>query len=604
MGNMPFYRLRVCLAMASALSLLGGVSAPQCNSTSMEWIQKTITGERSSAVTALPPREKRFALLIGVSKYKDLEIPQLIAPANDVEQLADALVKFGGFPKEHLFVLSTDKPEQSQPESTIILQTLYNLTKAAGPDGLLFFAYSGHGYEIDGQAFLLGSDARIIPELKWLKRACVAWSEIVEIINEANVGQVIMLLDACRNDPRTSKGLKAANQITQIYERGVSLRKAAAGQHAVVKILATQNGEPAYEDATKRLGFFMSAVVDGLKGEAADPDGIVTLASLWRFVEQEVPARAKLRGKEQKPVVEIEAYDQEHVVIANTPAKQPQIAKANRPEEQTPGLRAENPVIVELNDWIKIRKTRSIDDLKMFLRRYPNGNFAGEASSRILDLEEQTRPKPTGTIILSESADSAEQQTHPTPSLSEDLLYIRKGDELLGQGQPDKAEDEYRQAIKLNSGRAVYYGKLGIALYGQGKFKEAETEYKKALQIESFSPTLFFNLGLALYKQQKFADAEARFRRAVKLNLNDASFHAGLALSLAFQQKAIEAEIEFREAIKLDPVNASYHGNLGNVLVQLKKYREAEIEYSTAFKLNPANLMYKERIIQLRQRNQ
>ncbi|HKP14189.1 MAG TPA: tetratricopeptide repeat protein [Blastocatellia bacterium] len=559
--------------------------------------------EGADAVTALPPRDKRFALLIGVSKYKDPQIPQLIAPANDVDQLADALVKSGAFPKEHVFILSTDKPDQAQPEATIILQTLYNLARAAGPDGLLLFAYSGHGYEVEGQAFLLGSDARIIPQLKWLQRACVAWSDINEIITEANVGQVVMLLDACRNDPTGTGELRAANQATQIYERGLAVRRRPTERRAVFKILATQNGEPAYEDATKRLGFFMSAVVDGLNGKAADPNGTITVAGLWRFVQQEVPSRARRLGKQQRPEAEIEGYDQEHVVIANAPAGPSAIAKADAPGGPAQGARAENPIIVELNDWIAVRKTSSVADLKMFLRRYPNGNFAEEAGSRILDLEEQERGKANAATPQAAPA-SPGDQTRPAPALSDDLLYIRKGDQLLGQGRPDKAADEYRQAIKLNAGRAVYYGKLGIALYGQGKYKEAEAEYKKALQIESFSPTLFFNLGLALYRQQKFADAEEKFRRAAKLNPNDAAFHTGLGLSLAFRQKWAEAEPEFREAIKLDPINAAYHGNLANVLVQLKKYREAESEYAKAFKLDPANPAYKEKLIQLRQWNQ
>lgn len=582
--NAPhFCGRRACVAMMVFL-LLGDATAPEFDSAPIGWLQETAKPASLVGVTALPPREKRFALLIGVSTYKDPGIPPLTAPSNDVDQLAGALVKSGAFPREHLFLLSTDRPEQSQPEAGIILQTVHNLARAAGPNGLLLLAYSGHGYEVEGKAFLLGSDARIMPEVKWLQRTCVAWADINEIINEVNVGQVIMLLDTCRSEPN-SRGLGLANQPRQIYERGVFVRQKPTDQHAVLKMLATQNGEPAYEDGIKNLGVFMSTVIDGLKGKAADEEGVITIARLRRFIEQEVPLRARLMGRQQKPVAEIEGYDQEHVVIAKVLPGHSDSGERDKEDVPAEKNRTENPIIIELNDWIKVRKTKSVAELKRFLRLYPNGNFAGEASSRILDLEEQAR--------------SAEQaQTALTPS--DDLLYVRKGDQLLGQGKPDKAADEYRQAIKLNPGRAVYYGKLGIALYAQGKFKDAATEYKKAIQMESFSATFLFNFGLALYRQQKFADAETKFRRAVKLNPIDASFHAGLGLSLAFQKASAEAAAEFREAIKLDPNSASYHANLGNVLMQLKRYREAEIEYQRALNLDPANLNYKESIMQVR----
>jgi Flp pilus assembly protein TadD len=569
--------------------LLGCATAPEFDSAPIACLQQTAKRASLVGITALPPRENRFALLIGVSTYKDPGIPPLTAPSNDVDQLADALVKSGVFPKEHLFILSTDRPEQSQPEAGIILQTVDKLARAAGRNGLFLLAYSGHGYEVEGKAFLLGCDARIMPEVKWLQRTCVAWSDINEIINEVNVGQVILLLDACRSEPN-SRGLGRANQPTQIYERGVFVRQKPTDQRAVLKMLATQNGEPAYEDGIKNLGVFMSSVIDGLKGRAADAEGVITIARLRRFIEQEVPLRARFMGRQQQPVAEIEGYDQEQVVIAKVLLGQPDSGERDKEDVQAKN-RTENPIISELNDWIKVRKTESVAELKRFLRLYPNGNFAGEASSRILDLEEEAR--------TNEKASSAEQ-AQAALTLSDDLLYVRKGDQLLGLGRPDKAADEYRQAIKLNPGRAVYYGKLGIALYVQGKFKDAATEYKKAIQMESFSATFLFNFGLALYRQQKFADAETKFRRAVKLNPIDASFHAGLGLSLAFQKASAEAAVEFREAIKLDPNSASYHGNLANVLMQLRRYREAESEYQRALDLDPANLNYKESIMQVR----
>jgi len=586
MKESSFWGRLACVAMVVVL-LFGGAVAPQFHSAHIAWSQETSKRASSFSVTALPPTEKRFALIIGVSDYKDPAVPQLIAPANDADQLADALVSTGTFLKEHVVILSTDMPEQFQPEAGIILQTLDKLAREADRDGLLLVAYSGHGYEVEGKAYLLGCDARMIPTLELFQRTCVAWSDISKTINDANVGQIIMLLDACRSEPPKSRGLRAANQPTEIYERDVFVRRIGTNQRAVLKMLATQNGEPAYEDGTTKLGLFMSAVVDGLKGKAADSDGVITIARLRRFIDEEVPARAQSIGKRQQPVAEIEGYDQERVVIGKAP-----LTPTGESERQD--VRAKNRTdspMSELKDWINVRKTKSVEELKKFIQLHPNGTLAQEAASRILDLEEEGFTKQTAS------------PTEQAPSA--DVLYVRKGDQLLGQGKPDKAADEYRQAIKLNSGRAVYYGKLGIALYLQGKLREAVTEYKRATELEKFSSSFIFNFGLALYKQQKYADAETKFRQAVKLNPNDASFHTGLGLSLAHQlQGSREAEVEFREAIKLNPSNASYHGNLASVLMNLKRFREAESEYRRALDLDPANLGYKEGIMQARRQYQ
>src|ERR1044072_1092349 len=59
---------------------------------------------------ALPVKAKRWALVVGVDRYVDPQISSLRGAANDARTLADALVKYSGFPPDQVVLLATDQP--------------------------------------------------------------------------------------------------------------------------------------------------------------------------------------------------------------------------------------------------------------------------------------------------------------------------------------------------------------------------------------------------------------------------------------------------------------------------------------------------------------
>ena len=603
-----------------------------------------------SAVKELPPPSKRYALLIGVSEYERPDITSLPAAVNDADMLADALIKYAGFPKDNVIVLATNKEKDFQPEGYTIISYISRLAQIAGREqGLFLLSYSGHGYELDGQAFFLGSDARLEDDIEVLKRTCVSWADISLFVGRANVPQAIVLLDACRNNPQRSRGQQNEHRVTQIYERGLLSRKGDKQPKALLKMLSTQRGDLAYEDPESKMGFFTAAFVDGIKGAAADDNGTVTLAHLRTYLEDSVPARAKLKGKRQVPVIEVSNYDERRLVLAVDQAKSRVDAaalKSNRPK--TDGT--ENLDLIELQEWIRTRRSQSVEDYRHFLEGYPGGNFAAEAKARIVaieeaalenenwkkmagserledyseflkrhpngihaveaakkirelessqakakirELEDAIRLNSKSQAVLTYPADAPE---HP-PGPDAGGKHSAEGDRFAAMKRFAQAESEYREAIKLSPENSDYYGKLGIALYHQGKLKDAEAQYRKANKLEPNNANWLFNLGLSLQRRQKYSDAEDTLRRAIKLNPGVADFHVSLCTVLALQgvsQKLWEAEVECQQAIKLGPNTASYHYHLGNVYVMRKSYRQGEAEYGKALQLEPHNEAYQE----------
>ena len=121
----------------------------------------TAAPAQSDQVKALPVSAKRWALVIGVDKYVDPQISPLKGSDNDARMIADALVRYSGFPQDQVILLSTNQPVERQPTRVNILRRLSNLSTTVPKDGLLLVAFAGHGMERGGQAFLLPADAQI-----------------------------------------------------------------------------------------------------------------------------------------------------------------------------------------------------------------------------------------------------------------------------------------------------------------------------------------------------------------------------------------------------------------------------------------------------------
>jgi hypothetical protein len=271
----------------------------------------------SKNVKELPTRNKRFALIIGVDKYADTQITTLGGATNDAKALADALKSLAGFPPDQVMLLSSSEPEERQPTRGNILRRLSNLAAVIPPDALFVFAFAGHGLERSGQAFLLPSDAQVSDDVDLLEQTAVNVTTVKDRIRKAGVGQVLMILDACRNDP--AGRANADNPLTKAYTNALSFDVRNREVKAFATLYATEVGHRAYEYKEKHQGYFTWALVEGLKGGAANEKGEVTLSSLLQYLQLRVPKKVLIdlgAGKDQKPFAVIEGYRADELVLA------------------------------------------------------------------------------------------------------------------------------------------------------------------------------------------------------------------------------------------------------------------------------------------------
>jgi len=271
----------------------------------------------SESIKSLPANAKRYALIIGVDQYADTQITTLGGASNDAKALANAMIQYAGFPSEQVTVLASDQPAERQPTRGNILRRLSNMAAVVPPDGLILVSFAGHGIERDGQAFLLPSDSQVSNDVELLEQTAINVSQIKTRIKKIGVRQVLMIVDACRNDPVGRAN--ADNPLTPAYTRGFNFDLRNNEVQAFATLYATEVGHRAYEYKEKKQGYFTWILVEALRGGAANEKGEVTLAGLVKYLQERVPKRVLQDlgpGKEQKPFAVIEGYRADELVVS------------------------------------------------------------------------------------------------------------------------------------------------------------------------------------------------------------------------------------------------------------------------------------------------
>jgi Caspase domain len=416
--------MRVTKALIAAFALIGlaflltvRLSTPHAKAQPLH-LQGRQLSQLDEPVQSWPTKAKRWALVIGVDQYADTQITTLGGASNDAKSLADALVRNGGFAQDQVFLLASDQPAERQPTRGNILRRLSNLAAVVPKDGLLLVSFAGHGMERGGQAFLLPSDAQVANDVDLLEQTAISVNRMKEAIRKTGVGQVVLVLDACRNDPVGRSD--SDNPLTAAYTRGFNFDVRNREVTAFATLYATAVGQRAYEYKEKHQGYFTWELVQALKGGAANNKGEVTLAALVKYIQDRVPKHVLAdlgAGKDQRPFAVIEGYRADELVIA---ISKPGTTSDSNPPTTSTGPTAVDPMAIELAYWETIKNSTDPEDFKSYLQKYPNGQFADLARRRAGATSGSTSSTGTDTSTTRNPATN----TTTTPRLGSALANI------------------------------------------------------------------------------------------------------------------------------------------------------------------------------------
>jgi hypothetical protein len=227
---------------------------------------------------------RKYALLVGVRKYDHKKLEDLKYTENDVEELADALKGFS----EVVVLTSTrgEKKAEAAPTIANIRSELRRLLKRVTKHDTVVVGLAGHGLQLKvkvkgmeaEEGFFCPSDARPLTEATLAEQSetMLGFTELFRTLDDSGVGVKLLLVDACRNDPKAGRSINAD-----------AMPRAPKGMAA---LFSCRTGERAFE--TEKLGkghgIFFHHVIQGLKGEAKNKRGEVTWSSLADYVVEKV----------------------------------------------------------------------------------------------------------------------------------------------------------------------------------------------------------------------------------------------------------------------------------------------------------------------------
>lgn len=238
---------------------------------------------------------RKFAAFIGCGEYADESISPLGFAATDAKFLA-ARMRERVVGEKELAVLTQEDATRATVQKTI--KTLAELTK---PGDMIFVAFSGKGFEQDGETYWIPYDA----DMKKPTETCVSLNDFIAELDAATPGRVkAILVDACRV-ARKDEGKTNGD--------GATARQTSEN---VWTFYACEPNGLSFESAALQNGVFTYCFAEGLteRGDA-NGDGIVTLMEAFFYAKAQTTATVDKEFKVEQtpafvgPFADIETVD-------------------------------------------------------------------------------------------------------------------------------------------------------------------------------------------------------------------------------------------------------------------------------------------------------
>lgn len=196
---------------------------------------------------------KRYiCIAIGINQYQYLQ--PLNYAQKDAEAIYEYLVDVAGFPRDQSLLITDKSPQMSKmstyPNRENIVDWVESFCKEQlGPEDVLWFFFSGHGFAKDGRDYLLPIDGNPTQ----LETTGIPIQELFDYFKAAATDKILVLLDINR-----AQGAHAGEGVgTQTAEIARKLK--------IPTILSCQPEQLSRETSALRQGFFTSVLLEGLK---------------------------------------------------------------------------------------------------------------------------------------------------------------------------------------------------------------------------------------------------------------------------------------------------------------------------------------------------
>ena len=224
------------------------------------------------------PIKDKWAVVIGVSKFANSNIPQLKYPSKDAKDFHQFLVGEGKFAKDHVLLLTDENATKVK-----ILDAFGDgwLPRRVFPDDLVVIFISSHGSSADsaGENFIIAHDSDPNHPYATGIRLQDLSSEITK---RTGCERVVLLLDACHSGAATA----GAKGLQRTAATNFDLEKLAGVGQLIIS--SSQKDEVSWESKRYQNSVFTHNLIEALKSQGTSTRLSDAYSNLKSNVEQEV----------------------------------------------------------------------------------------------------------------------------------------------------------------------------------------------------------------------------------------------------------------------------------------------------------------------------
>lgn len=392
--------------------------------------QQATRGEAVARTTAVAENGRRTALVIGNGAYK---VAPLANPVADARLIADALLAAR---------FRVIRLENASRET--MLKAITEFGDEIDMGGVGVFYYAGHGVQVRGENYLVPVDAKIDREEEIRTRSVNA-QEILDRMASAKNGLNLVFLDACRNDPFPRASRSSASGLAKMDAALGTLVSFATAPGSVA-----EDGEKANSPYSRHLAATIRE--PGLRIE-------------------DVLKRVRSRVREETQGRQI-TWDNSS--IEGDFYFHPGEARAAAASAVDTGPQAETVF------WNSIKDSQNPREFEIYLKRYPDGEFAELAQERLAALEAERAPAAPEPPPTTRSAkQTAKQTTKAAPAVA------RPAQVFQASGAGNAADQLNAMGIAVAPTAAAFAAMQRNAASNAAAASE-DDEHLRTLAVETF----------------------------------------------------------------------------------------------------------------------
>ncbi|MGV2826881.1 nSTAND1 domain-containing NTPase [Myxosarcina sp. GI1(2024)] len=225
---------------------------------------------------------KLWILLVGVNRYQDeINLPSLKYSALDCQGLGEALKEATVSLAAKEIIVHHDFATQP-PDTASVRDSLKQITTSARSEDTILFYFSGHGIleTTTQQVILCLADT----QKDRLLATGLPLNELLQQLENCAANQQLVWLDACHSGGMTLRrsATTALNDPSKQLVR--VLRRQASQSQGFYALLSCDRAQQSWEFPELGHGVFTYYLMRGLRGEAADSQGIIEADALYQYV--------------------------------------------------------------------------------------------------------------------------------------------------------------------------------------------------------------------------------------------------------------------------------------------------------------------------------